>query len=108
MSIYCFVKHEPKPFEDLANDAFNLLHQKLEAGQEPTRQEKDKLVFDTYECLYKRGGWAFDFREFLNIFWVETKYYGIMEVYAWDKTAVRNHMAGNGNPIIKIVEVDND
>lgn len=106
MSVYRFVKHEQMPFEKLANDCKWILHEKLIAEDTLTREEKNELVFSDYAPTYKRGGWAIDFREFLNEYWVETKWYGINKWYAWDKTAIRERLRDNGDPVIKIVEVE--
>lgn len=105
--IYKFVKHEISPLETYKNTREYLLHEKLERGELPTREEKDRsLVFTSESPVYKYMGWAYDFREFLTEFWIETRYYGVMRVYAWDKTAIRKHEGTKWLQISRIVEVE--
>lgn len=104
--IYKFVKHEINPLEIYKNTTQYKLHEKLEAGTEPTREEKNRnLVFTSSGWVYKHMGWAYDFRGFLREFWVETEHYGIMKVYAWDKTAIRKNETTKSLQIHRIVEV---
>lgn len=103
--IYKFVKWEPIDFAKLANYRETVLHAKCEAKEPLTRQEKNHLVFCDYAPVHKYGGWAFDFRPYLRTFWVQTKYYKINQYYASDKTAIRDHLANKGDPIIRIVDV---
>lgn len=101
--IYKFVKWDVQPLHTYANTDYYKMHSNLEAGQEPTREEKNRLVFTQESPVWKYMGYVYDFRGFLKKFWVETKYYGIMTVWAWDKTAIRKHL--NYLQISKIVEV---
>lgn len=38
--------------------------------------------------VVKIGGWAFSLREFCRVYWVKVRYYGIMELYAPNKSAI--------------------
>lgn len=48
------------------------------------------------------SGWCFDLRPYLRRFWVKTKYYGILEYWAINKTAIRKQLKSD---CIEIVEV---
>lgn len=52
-----------------------------------------------------RGGWKFDFSDFMRVFWVKTEYGGIKEVWAFSKGGARRLCSGASGKIIKIVEV---
>lgn len=100
--IYKFVRHDISPLE-LYVDTFQYkLHGKLECGDKLTREEKDWLVFTTSEPVYKRMGWAYNYLEFLTTYYVKCQY-GIMEVYAWDRTGIRkSDKIGGWGKIINI------
>ena len=60
--------------------------------------------------LYNHGickirGWEFDFREFMNEYWVETELYGIVKIFSFNKTLIRKN-AIHPEQIIKIVEIE--
>lgn len=59
----------------------------------------DTLQNPIYKCL----GWCFPFSHVLKTFWVKTKYYGIMECHAPNKTCIRK-IIGTHN-VYKIIEV---
>ena len=82
---------------------FSSKHTKL------TREEKDYIFSNLQNNAYSRTGvpvlgWMFDFSEFLKSYWVKTRNYGILEVYAFDKTSIRNYYGSY--EILKIVEID--
>lgn len=104
--IYKFVKHEISPIEVYKNVPAYKIHKKLENEEELTREEKTWLMFPQTSPVHKLMGWAYDFREFLSEFWVETEYYGIIKMWAWDKTSIRKSESNKGLKIIKIVEVE--
>ena len=54
--------------------------------------------------VYKLSGWAFSLREYCRRYWVKVRYYGIMELYAPNKTAVYN-ILGRYN-VLEIHEVE--
>ena len=101
--IYKFVNHEVSPLENHAGGKMYKLHEKLNNRESLTRDEKDSLVFTKHSPVYKLMGYAYDFREYLKEFWVETEFYDIQPVWAMDKTSIRNFgMFGN---IYRIVEI---
>lgn len=55
---------------------------------------------------YKVGGYVVDFSPWLRTYWVETKYSGIVEVKAFNRTLIRR-LASTPSQIIKIVEILN-
>ena len=102
--IYKFVSHDIPPLETYANTAMYKLHQKLENEEELTREEKNRLYFTASDPVYKYMGYAYDFREWLTKFYVEDAHY-IQKVYAWDRTAIREHWYGR---IINIANYDKE
>lgn len=52
---------------------------------------------------YRLGGWQFSIKEYCKRYWAEIKHWGIVNVYAPDRTTIRN-VFGKHN-VIKIVEV---
>lgn len=52
--------------------------------------------------VYKCSGWSIPFAEYMRRFWVKTKYYGIIEMYALNKTDIRKELKSN---VIEIMEV---
>ena len=58
---------------------------------------------ETTDPYYKIGGWCFPLMPYLHKYWVKTKYYGIREYYAVNKTAIRNELKSH---YIKAVEVE--
>jgi hypothetical protein len=104
--IHKFVSHNVSPLETHSNTWLYQTHAKLERRETPTRQDKDGLVFlggDSYDYCARHMGYAYDFREWLNTYHVETQYYGILKVYAFDKTAIRN--SGKVQGILEIHEI---
>lgn len=61
----------------------------------------DDFVYCVSGCLY--GGWAFSLREFCRVYWVKSRYYGIMELYAPNKSAI--YAVLGRYHVLKIVEV---
>lgn len=59
------------------------------------------LHIATTNPVYKVSGWAFPYSEYLRRFWVKTKYYGIIEMWALNKTDIRKELKNNA---IEIVE----
>jgi len=108
-NVYKFVKWDVQPVEDQKDTNHYKLLEKLNNGETLTRQEKDSLSLYEYCGCIHVGGWCFNFRPYLKTFWIKTKYDGIIETYAFDKTNVRalfkkNYMSQS--QIIKIVEVN--
>jgi len=100
MSIYKFVKWEVPALETLKESRPYRIHEKLQRGDKLTPDEKMAVASDKpYTPLM---GWMFDFREWLTEYWVELRYWGIVKVYALDKTSIRK--SGKFSGIVKIVE----
>ena len=55
-------------------------------------------------CVLLRGflSWFIPFAEYMRRFWVKTKHYGIIEMYALNKADVRKELKSN---VIEIIEV---
>lgn len=77
-----------------------------------SRDTKDRL-FERFDynatagsVLYKRDGWAFDFRPVLNRYVVVIKHYGAEIYYAPDKTSIRN--SGYMTGVREIYEIPNE
>lgn len=53
----------------------------------------DELVYyDTYRTgLVKIGGWIIDFTKYLKTYLVKNKFYGWMEIKAFNKTSIRQN-----------------
>lgn len=54
--------------------------------------------------VVKIGGWAFSLREFCRVYWVKVRHYGIMELYAPNKSAI--YAVLGRYHVLKIVEVE--
>lgn len=99
MQYYKFVKWEPA---DINKVLQGRIPQAMKAFDNGDKKPLKDLHIVTREAVYKIGGWAFMYAEYLRKFWVKTRYYGIIEVYAMNKTDIRKEY---GREVIKIVEV---
>ena len=115
--IYPFVE-SPASIESIEGSAAVRLLRALEREngnvKKLTEDEKELIetVFgelwhpDTYtQGIAKIGGYIVDFRPFLKSYWVKTRYYGIREIKAFNKTYIRK-LSTTPSEIIKIVEID--
>ena len=101
MRYYKFVKNwEPRPLEDVMKAT---IPQALKAYDEGNQQPWKDMNIVTTSPYVDIGGWRFLYSEYLKVFWVKTKYWGIQEYYALNKTAIRKAVGSHN--IIKIVEV---
>lgn len=99
MKYYQFVKWEPKPIDEvLKTDLPQALMQFDKGNEQPLKD----MHIATREPTYRLGGWAFPYREYLKRFWVKTKYYGILEYFALNKTDIRKELK---SAVLEIVEV---
>lgn len=100
-----FVKHDIHPLESFVNSFEYRIKVKLLNGEKLTREEKNqiasKLSTSTPRTMLKLGGWAFDFNELLNEYWVEFTYGDIHRYYAPDKTSLYTCLSS----VNRIVEV---
>ena len=73
-----------------------------------TREEKNSIQKDMMTNAYSqtgvtRAGWMFPFSDVLTLFWVKVKYYGIQEIFAFDRMAIRSYYGShNVQKIIKV------
>ena len=93
MFVYPFTNH-PAPVEEMKQSKAWLIFNKL-ATEEPLTEDDlrflhDKL-WDTNMPWYKIGGWVINFTPFMNQYWVDYKYYGIVKEWAINKTLLRKH-----------------
>ena len=86
------------------------LHNKLERGEEITKEQKEKIINNfygtfgqQYGSVYKQGGWQADFSPFLKRILVNVRHYGWKEYRSFNKTILRN-VLGSHN-CIEIVEI---
>ena len=86
MVYYKFVSWEAQPLENVLRAGLPLALAEYDNGNK--KPFKDRQIATT-DPFYKLGGWCFDLRPYLNRYWVKTKYYGILEYYAVNKTAIR-------------------
>lgn len=99
MTYYKFVKWEPVPIENALQASIPAALVEYDNGNKKPFKE---LQIATTNPYYKIGGWCFPLHAYLRRFWVKTKYYGILEYYAINKTAIRKELKSQ---IIEIVEV---
>lgn len=64
-------------------------------------------IATTFPCLRIRG-WEVPYQEYLNRYFVKTKYYGILEVFALNKTDIRKpqYRGERFTPIYEIICVE--
>jgi len=112
--IYPFVE-KPAPIEEIKGSNAYHLHEVLkEKSFKELSKEERKLIEitfnelwnpDTYKHgVYKLRGYKISFKEHLKRYFVKTKYYGIMEIFAFNKTLIRK-CATTPSHILEIVEV---
>jgi hypothetical protein len=99
MKYYKFVKWEARPIEEvLKSDLPQALMQFDKGNKQPLKD----LHIATQNPTFNLGGWSFPYREYLKRFWVKTKYYGILEYFALNKTDIRKELK---SAVLEIVEV---
>ena len=99
MKYYRFVNWKPAEIEKVL---LSTIPQALKAYDEGNKEPLKALHIAIGRPWADIGGWRFPYDEYLRKFWVKTKYYGIIEVFALNKTDIRKAYTG----IIKIVEVE--
>ncbi len=100
MKYYKFVNWEAAQIENVLSEKIPTA---LKAYDNGDKKPFDALQIATTDPYYKSGGWCFPLEAYLKKYWVKTKYYGIVEYYAVNKTAIRNKIGSHN--IIKIIEV---
>ena len=99
MTHYKFVSWDIPPFETVLNGT---LPKALTAWDNGDPEPLKALHIATQEPVYKCSGWCIPYHQYLRRFWVKTKYYGIIEMYALNKTDIRKELKSQ---VIQIVEV---
>ena len=100
MYYYKFVRWEAIPIEHALTDKIPQALQEYDNGN---KKPFNALKIATTDPYYKSGGWCFPLSPYLRKYWVKTKYYGILEYYAVNKTAIRKELKSG---YIKAVEVE--
>ena len=107
MKYWQFVNWEPAPLESALKSRVAVAITAYENGDKTAIKEYYRK-FATMETLkipaVKIGGWAFSLREFCRVYWVKVRHYGIMELYAPNKSAIYD-VLGRYH-VLKIVEVE--
>jgi hypothetical protein len=101
--VHAFVK-EPRPFDQLTGSRAYQLMERLNAGEKVSAKDY-QFDFLTTGGIVKVLGWLFDFKPFLHTYLVKDRFYGWQEVYAPNKTYVREHW-GTPSWIVRIEEID--
>ena len=110
---YKFVEWDVPEVSTLKNSTESKLYNKAVVKHKPlSRAEKNQLTEMVRHSSYSKTGvalqgWIFPFDSVLKKFFVQNKYGNIEEVYAPDKSSIRDTNVGRGNPIKTIVEVKN-
>ena len=99
MTYYKFVKGEAAPIETVLTGK---IPEALKEYDNGNKKPFNNLQIATTDPYYKIGGWCFPLMPYLHKYWVKTKYYGILEYYAVNKTAIHNELKSH---YIKAVEV---
>lgn len=99
MRYYKFVSHDIPEWDKVKNGRIPAA---LEAWDNGNKEPLKALHIATQEPIYRCMGWAVPYAEYMRRFWVKTKYYGIIEMYALNKTDIRRELKSN---CIQIVEV---
>ena len=98
MRYYKFVSWDVPPVEKCFSASVPAALLKWDNGN---KQPLKDLHLATSEPVCKIYGWAFPYSEYMRRFLVKTKY-GIVEMYALNKTDIRKKLKSN---VIEIVEV---
>lgn len=100
MEYYCFVKWTPRELADVLKERIPAAMAEYDAGN---KQPLKDLEIATTRNYIDIGGWRFSFNDYLNKYWVKVKYYGIIEYYAMNKSAIRKKLKSHA---IKIIQID--
>lgn len=104
-NVHKFVSHEVGKPEDEYNSVIYQMREKLNSGEKLTTSEGytlfDLLYRQGYGKVYRLMGYQYDFSDVLKTFLVKTRDYGITEMYAPSKMAIRKVVPA----ITKIIEL---
>lgn len=100
MKYYKFVKHDDDipNFEELHNNLIDA----LKAADNGNREPLKSLHIATETPILRLSGWAVPYSEYLRRYWVKTKYYGIREYYALNKTDIRKELKSWALEIVEV------
>lgn len=98
MTYYKFVKWDAIPIENALTAA---IPQALKEYDNGNKKPWHDLQIATTEPYFQIGGWCFPYQQYLKRYWVKTKYYGILEYWAINKTAIRKELK---SMVIEIIE----
>jgi hypothetical protein len=77
-----------------------------------TREDKDWIAEALHDharhTSIQLAGWCFDYRYFMRRFYVKTQWYGVQEVYAFNKTQIRKILCKFMGKIYDICETENE
>ena len=99
MRYYKFVSWDVPPVEKCFSASIPAALLEWDKGN---KQPLKNLHIATQDPIYKILGWAFPYTEYLRRYWVKTKYHGIIEMYALNKTDIRKELKSG---VVRIVEV---
>lgn len=110
-TIYKFVPWDVPDIETLKDSVAYQLLEKLDSGENLTREEKSNGIFgelwhsETYWTgRYRLRGYIFDFSSYMRNFLVKIKDYGWREIKAFDRTSIRKN-AVSPSHILKIIDL---
>lgn len=106
MKYWQFVNWEPAPIESALKSRVAVAIAAYESGDKNAIKEyyRQSATIETLRNpVVKIGGWAFSLREFCRAYWVKSRYYGIMWLYAPNKSAI--YAVLGRYHVLKIVEV---
>lgn len=106
MKYWQFVNWEPAPIESALKSRVAVAIAAYESGDKNAIKEyyRQSATIETLRNpVVKIGGWAFSLREFCRVYWVQSRYYGIMGLYAPNKSAI--YAVLGRYHVLKIVEV---
>lgn len=104
MKYYKFVSWDVPPIEEILQTALPKALVEYDHGNKKPFLEM--RIATTNPC-YKMQGWAFDLKPYLRRFWVKTKYYGILEYWAVNKTAIRKELKSGCLEIVEVTKNEN-
>lgn len=91
MKYWQFVNWKPAPIESALKSRVAVAIAAYESGDKNAIKEyyRQSATIETLRNpVVKIGGWVFSLREFCRVYWVQSRYYGIMELYAPNKSAI--------------------
>lgn len=99
MRYYTFVTWEAIPKENFLKTSIPAAIAAYDAGD---KQPLKDLHICTQNPVYRFGGWEMPYRSYLRRFWVKTKYYGIQQYFALNKTDIRKELKSDALEIVEV------